>query len=237
MMYRSDHLYFIFSMAILYIVATPIGNLNDMTFRGIEILKEVDIIACEDTRRTKKLLNHFSIRNSTISYGHNDRKAKKIIFLLSQGKNIALVTDAGTPGISDPGSAAVNLARSNGHYVIPIPGVSAVTTLLSISGENNRGTKFQGFLSPKKSRRFKQLQLLLAEGVPFVIFEGPHRVKKLLAEIDTIENQRQLIMARELTKKYEEILSGTALSVLTELETKDRMRGEFVLLVLKTSAS
>ena len=222
-------------MAILYIVATPIGNLNDMTFRGIEILKEVDMIACEDTRRTKKLLNHFSIKNLTISYGHNDRKAKKINSLLSQGKNIALVTDAGTPGISDPGCAAVNLARSNGHHVIPIPGVSAITTLLSVSGESNQGTKFHGFLSPKTGRRRKQLQLLLSEGHPFIIFEGPHRVKKLLIEIDIIENQRQLIIARELTKKHEEILSGTALRVLTELETKDRIKGEFVLLVLKTS--
>lgn len=199
-------------MSELYIVGTPIGNLQDITLRALEILKAADTIACEDTRHTLKLLTHFSIRKPLISCHANDeaRAAAKVVSLLDEGKKVAYCTDAGTPGLSDPGAVLVRKAREAGHAVIPIPGPSAFATLVSASGFGGRSVFFDGFPSPKASRRRSRLKTLLEREEAFVVYESPFRIAKLIADIASLAPNRRLCIGRELTKIHEEIIVGNA---------------------------
>ena len=219
-------------MGILYVVATPIGNLDDITLRALQTFKDVDVIACEDTRRTRILLSHYSIITRTISFGHDNSRVGRITELLGAGQTVALVTDAGTPGISDPGSGAVRAARAEGHPVVPIPGVSILTALLSVSGQGLQGIKFYGFCSPKSGRRRSQLKQLLSDNSPFVLFEAPHRILKTLRELSLLVSHREIMLARELTKLHEEILFGSPDELSTILSNRNKIVGEFALLVM-----
>ena len=218
-------------MAVLYVVATPIGNLGDITMRALDTLRTADVIACEDTRRTRILLNHYGIDTRTVAYGHDETRSGRVLGLLRAGLEVALVSDAGTPGISDPGSGAVRAAREAGFAVIPIPGASAVTALLSVAGTSAQGVRFYGFCSPKPGRRRGQLERLLADGAPFVLFEGPHRVLKLLQDLAAAAPERTIVLGRELTKLHEEVLVGTAAALRDELGGRTKVVGEMALLV------
>ncbi|NOY07959.1 MAG: 16S rRNA (cytidine(1402)-2'-O)-methyltransferase [Spirochaetes bacterium] len=220
-------------MAVLYIVATPIGNLKDITLRALDTLKNVDIIACEDTRQTLKLLNHYEIKKKLVSFhSHNEKKAgEKILRFLKEGSAVALVCDSGTPGISDPGASIVRLVRDRNIRTVPIPGPSAVSTLISVSGIESRGFCFYGFLSPKGSRRRKDLQRIKAMCENIVIYESPYRVKSLLEDMAAILPERKVFIGREITKIYEEFIFGRADEILTQLQVKDRIRGEFSILI------
>jgi 16S rRNA (cytidine1402-2'-O)-methyltransferase len=218
----------------LSIVATPIGNLEDITLRALRILKESDLILAEDTRKTSILLNHYGIDRPTLSYhAHsNDSRMLKIVHMLMEGKNIALVTDAGTPGISDPGNELISylLYRLPDLKIIPIPGASAVTTLLSVCGLNVSKFMFLGFLPKKKLQ--KELKLARESTQPIIFYESPHRIQKTLALIGEIfGNECQVVIGRELTKMYEEVLRGTLEEVQQLLKTTDG-RGEYVCLVV-----
>lgn len=217
----------------LYIVATPIGNLEDISGRALRVLGEVDLIACEDTRHSLKLLNHYGLKASLVPlHSHNMKKAApRLVELLRQGKRIALVTDGGTPGVSDPGSYLVALARQQDVKVVPIPGPSALSTILSVSAAATGQTTFAGFLSPKGGRRRAQLKTLLERGEGFVVFESPHRILKLLQDIDDLAPERSCLIGREMTKVHEEFLEGKAKKLLTELEGRTKIRGEFSLFV------
>ncbi|MDA3957156.1 16S rRNA (cytidine(1402)-2'-O)-methyltransferase [Oceanispirochaeta sp.] len=220
-------------MAILYMVATPVGNLQDMTFRGVEILKGVDIIACEDTRQSAKLLNHYGIQKHLISCRARNEKqsAPGIVKLLDEGKNIAYVSDAGTPVLSDPGRLLVRQCRDAGHDIIPIPGASAFSTLVSVCGFHGKSFHFEGFLSPKSGKRKKRLQELLEREESFMIYESPYRVIKVLSEIGEMKPEREILLGREMTKKFEEYIEGTADKLIIHLETGNHSKGEFALLV------
>lgn len=218
-------------VAVLYVVATPIGNLGDVTVRALEVLRAVDVIACEDTRRTRTLLQHYAITTPTVAYGHDETRAGRVIGLLRAGRDVALVTDAGTPGVSDPGSGAVRAAREEGFAVRAVPGASAVTALLSVSGESSQGVQIYGFCSPKPGRRQAQLSRLLAGGAAFILFEGPHRLLKTLQDLHALAPQRRILLGRELTKLHEEVLAGTAEELLQQMEARPRVIGELVLLV------
>ncbi|QEN09226.1 16S rRNA (cytidine(1402)-2'-O)-methyltransferase [Oceanispirochaeta crateris] len=220
-------------MAILYMVATPVGNLQDMTYRAVEVLKEVDIIACEDTRLSAKLLNHYGIQKHLISCRARNEKqsAPGIVKLLDEGKNIAYVSDAGTPVMSDPGRLLVRQCRDAGHEIFPIPGASAFTTLVSVCGFHGKSFHFEGFLSPKSGKRKKRLQELLNREESFMIYESPYRVVKVLEEIREMEPEREILLGREMTKKFEEYIEGTADKLINHLETGNHSKGEFALLV------
>ena len=218
-------------MAVLYVVATPIGNLGDITVRALEVLRTVDVVACEDTRRTRTLLNHYAVAARTVAYGHDETRAGRVLGLLRAGQDVALVTDAGTPGVSDPGTGAVRAARDEGFRVVPVPGASAVTALLSVSGESAQGVRIYGFCSPKPGRRRAQLGRLLEDGAPFILFEGPHRLLKTLQELHALAPERRIVLGRELTKLHEEVLTGTAQVLLGQLGARPRVVGETVLLV------
>lgn len=215
----------------LYIVATPIGNLGDMTIRALETLRSVDFILCEDTRVTSKLLAHFEIKTPTISYHQHseDKKVREIIDLLEQGKNLALVTDAGTPGISDPGNKLVASVIANCHNeIIPIPGVSAVVTALSISGFPTDKFVFLGFPPNKKGRKTYFENVARTEYTT-VFYESNHRIKKCLAELSTVlDKKRKLCVCRELTKKFETVYRGNIEEIL---QMNISEKGEFVIVV------
>ncbi|MBU2236044.1 16S rRNA (cytidine(1402)-2'-O)-methyltransferase [Patescibacteria group bacterium] len=216
-------------MGNLYTVATPIGNLDDITLRAIKTLKEVDVIACEDTRHTLKLLNHYDISKPLISY-HQHSKVSKIDYLidaLKSGKNIAIVTDAGTPGISDPGQVLISKAVEKGIKVIPIPGSSAVIAALSVAGVPTDTFIFLGFLPLKKGRK-RIIESFKDEKRTIVLYESPHRIEKLLGELKEVLEDRQIVVARELTKMFEEILKGTVSEVQEKLKV---IKGEFVVIV------
>jgi 16S rRNA (cytidine1402-2'-O)-methyltransferase len=221
------------AMSTLYLVATPIGNLADITYRAVETLKSVDVIACEDTRHTQQLLSHYGISSRLIAtHAHNEAaSAKGIIALLEEGKSVALVSDAGTPAISDPGSRLVEEVREAGFTVIPIPGPSAFTALVSVAGLVGKTITFEGFLSPKSGRRTKRLALLMERDEAFVIYESPFRVAKTLAEIATIDPTRKVVVGREMTKKFEEYPMGTAAQMSAEFAARPSIKGEFALLV------
>lgn len=222
-------------MSTLYIVATPIGNLEDITIRAINVLKSVDVIACEDTRHTSVLLNHYDIKKRLIAcHSYNESEsAKGILDLLDQGLNIAYCSDAGTPGISDPGSRLVEYVRGEStHSIVPIPGASASISLVSVAGNIGKTFTFEGFLSPKKGRRDKRVRELVERGECFIIYESPFRVVKLLEEISGIENIKKIVCARELTKTHEEILSGTVSEVLSVLKAKPAVKGEFAIAIV-----
>ncbi|MDR1748055.1 MAG: 16S rRNA (cytidine(1402)-2'-O)-methyltransferase [Spirochaetaceae bacterium] len=216
-------------MAVLYIVATPIGNLGDITCRAVETFRNVDVIACEDTRRTLQLLNHLGISKPLVSCRARNEQtaAEKVIGILDSGRNVAYASDAGTPALSDPGAVLVDRAREAGHGVVPIPGVSAFAALLSVAGSGGKTVVFEGFLSPKPGRRRARLKELLATGWGVVLYESPFRVVKLLQDIADIEHERHIVVGRELTKMYEEILEGTASELGDMFSERGQVRGEF----------
>ena len=215
----------------LYLVATPIGNLDDITYRAVKVLSSVDLIAAEDTRKTKILLDHYSISKPMMSYfNFNERqRTPQLIEKLQQGQSIALVTDAGTPGISDPAYFIVRSALESAIPIVPIPGPSAFVSALIVSGLPTERFVFEGFLPVKKGRKTR-LGILSTEPRTIILYESPHRILKTLEEIHSIFGERNVVVARELTKKFEEIVRGPVSSVLTSLNAK-LTRGEYVLLV------
>lgn len=220
---------------ILYIVATPIGNLQDITLRAIEILKSVDYIAAEDTRHSKPLLQHYLIKTPTISlHEHNEEeRTVQLLKRLVQGESIALISDAGTPLISDPGYILVEKARAEGIRVVPIPGACAAVAALSASGLSTDRFVFEGFLPQKSSLRKQILEQMLQEKRTAILYEAPHRMLDLLQDIQTILGaNRQIVIARELTKLFETIYSGTvAEALLWACHDPNQQRGEFVVLL------
>lgn len=225
-------------MSTLYMIATPIGNLEDITLRALNILKSVDIIACEDTRHTQRLLNNFDIKKRLIAtHSYNEAaSAKGIVELLEQGNDIAFVSDAGTPGISDPGARVTNAVRKAGFDIVPLPGANAATTLISAAGYVGKTFTFEGFLSPKSGRRKKRLEVLLERDEAFIIYESPFRVLKTLKEIQLFDSDRIVVIGRELTKAYEEIIRGSATQVIDILEAKATIKGEFAICVCPIAA-
>ncbi|MCK5069500.1 MAG: 16S rRNA (cytidine(1402)-2'-O)-methyltransferase [Desulfocapsa sp.] len=217
---------------ILYVAATPIGNLEDITLRCLRVLGEVDIIAAEDTRHTRKLLTHFKISTPLISYYREKEveRSGQLIKRLLAGESIALVSDAGTPGISDPGAVLVARAHEAGIIVVPLPGASALTTTLSVAGITNPHFLFLGFAPSKKSQRRTLLTSLIALPYPIVFYESPRRIEGFLADILKIMGNRQLFSGRELTKAYEELEKGTVNSLLEHASSRNN-RGEFVLVI------
>lgn len=220
-------------MAELYVVGTPIGNLGDITFRAIEILKKVDFIAAEDTRHTLQLLNHFEIKKPLISCRAQNEKfaGEKIVKLLQEGHDVAYASDAGTPGISDPGAVLVDIVRNSGFNVVPIPGPAAFATLVSVAGTGGKTLIFEGFLSPKPGKRRSRLKELMATGNAIVIYESPFRITKLLSDISDIESERRIVVGRELTKIHEEITSGTASQVFADYSARQSIKGEFAVFI------
>ncbi|MDA3809573.1 MAG: 16S rRNA (cytidine(1402)-2'-O)-methyltransferase [Spirochaetaceae bacterium] len=220
-------------MGDLYIVATPIGNLEDMTFRAVEILKNVDIIACEDTRQSKKLLNHYGIGKHLISCRARNEvnSSAGIMKLLEEGKNIAYISDAGSPGISDPGSILVRSARDHGFNTIPIPGASAQTALASVSGFKGKSVLFEGFLAQKSGKRKKRLRELLDREEAFIVYESPYRIEKLMTELTELEPDRILLIGREMTKIHEQYVEGNSKTILEMLGKEVTIKGEFAILV------
>ena len=220
-------------MATLYMVATPIGNLEDITLRAVRVLGEVDAVACEDTRHTLGLLNHLGIKKPLIAcYAYEEEKGSaRILGLLKEGKSVAYCSDAGTPGLSDPGVMVAAKAREAGYEVVPIPGPSAFAALVSAAGIYHRAITFDGFPSPKPGRRRSRVAELLAREEAFMLYESPHRVVKLLADIADIDPERRLCVGREMTKLHEEFLSGTAAEVRDALAGRPVVKGELALLV------
>ena len=219
-------------MSNLYIVATPIGNLDDITLRAIRTLREADVIACEDTRHTQTLLTHLEITGKRLiaCHAHNEAASSQgIIGLLAQGLSVAYCSDAGTPGVSDPGSLLVRAVREAGFTVVPIPGASASVTLISASGLNGKTFTFEGFLSPKSGRRKSRLKELLSREEAFIIYESPFRILKTLGEIRDLDDSRHLVLGREMTKTFEQFIYGTASEVVSQLKV---VKGEFALVVL-----
>jgi 16S rRNA (cytidine1402-2'-O)-methyltransferase len=221
------------SMSTLYVIGTPIGNLGDITIRALETLRSVDTIACEDTRHTLKLLSHFEIRKPLIScYAYAEEKgAAHILALLEEGKNVAYVSDAGTPSVSDPGSLAVREAAMKGHTVVPIPGPSAFATLVSAAGLFDKTVTFDGFLSPKPGRRRSRLAELMAREEATVLYESPHRIIRLLEEAVIIDPDRYICIGREMTKIHEEFLRGSIREVLDLLAARPSILGEFSIVI------
>lgn len=219
-------------MSTLYIVGTPIGNLDDITLRAIRTLKEVDVIACEDTRHTQTMLTHLEITGKRLiaCHAHNEAASSNgIVNLLDQGLDVAYVSDAGTPGVSDPGSRLVRTVRDAGFDVVPIPGASACVTLISASGLAGKTFTFEGFLSPKSGRRKSRVKELLERNEAFIVYESPFRVVKLLDELEQLCPDRNIVLGRELTKAFEQILCGTPSQVKAELKV---VKGEFALCIL-----
>jgi len=216
-------------MATLYIIGTPIGNLGDITFRAVETLKKADLVACEDTRRTLKLLSHLGIRVKMLSCRSQNEEfaAEKVIEALNQGQTVAYASDAGTPALSDPGAALVRLASAAGHDVIPIPGPSAFAALVSVSGGKDKTVVFEGFLSPKPGRRKSRLRELMAMDAACVLYESPFRILKLLEDIAEIDCERYVCVGREMTKVHEEYVRGTAGEVFAVFSQKKEQIGEF----------
>ncbi|MFZ2631795.1 MAG: 16S rRNA (cytidine(1402)-2'-O)-methyltransferase [Desulfosalsimonadaceae bacterium] len=223
-----------FAAGTLYIVATPIGNLKDITFRAIETLEKVDIIAAEDTRHTRLLLSHFNITASRLiaCYEHNETEsARGIIELLKAGKSVALVSNAGTPLVSDPGYRLINAAISENISVVPIPGVSAAITALSASGLPSDTFCFIGFLPSKKSKRRERLEQLAGLSGTLIFYESPHRILEVMEDMMDVMGDRQAVLARELTKTYEEFLRGKLSGLVADLSSRQAIKGEITLLL------
>jgi len=216
----------------LYLVATPIGNLEDITLRALRTLKECDVVAAEDTRRTGQLLKHFDISKPLLSYFqfNEARRSEQIIERLRRGEKVALVTDAGSPGISDPGERVVKAATAAGLRVESVPGPSALVAALTASGLPTEEFHFIGFLPHKSGQRRRELERLKSIAGTLVFYESPYRVGKLLVELNDLFAGRQVVLARELTKKFEEYLRGTPAELLEVLQ-KRSLKGEFVVLV------
>ena len=224
----------------LYLVATPIGNLEDITLRALRILKEVDLIACEDTRQTQKLLSHYGIQTRTVSYHeHNEMtKAAELVVDLEGGAKIALVTDAGMPGISDPGFRLITLAIRHHVPVVPIPGASAFLAALVASGLPTDSFRFSGFLPAKSGQRRKLLESVRDSERTQVFYEAPHRLLETLGEVvEVMGADRHVVVAREVTKLHEEFLRGRAADVLNQLKQRGEVKGEITLLIAKHDSS
>jgi len=217
---------------VLYIVSTPIGNREDITLRALRILKEVDLIAAEDTRHTGLLLKHFGIQTPLSSYfeGNELRKRDLILSRLKQGDRVALVSDAGTPGISDPGFRLIQLSIENQIPVVPIPGPSAVITALSVSGLPTDAFLFKGFLPHKATKRRGLLEQLEAARETLIFYESPHRINETLKDISDILGNREIVLARELTKMYEEVLRGRVSEIQSQI-TGRKIKGEITLVI------
>ena len=223
----------------LYVVATPIGNLEDITLRAIRVLKEVRWIACEDTRTTRHLLDHYGVATPTISYhDHNENtRAPELAGRLAAGEDGALVSDAGMPLISDPGYRLVRAAIEAGVAVVPIPGASAVLAALAVSGLPADTFRFAGFLPEKQGKRREALEALRRQTETVIFYEAPHRILAALADMDEILGARPIVVARELTKLYEEVLRGTAAEIRAQLAERASIRGEITLLIGKAAPS
>ncbi len=218
----------------LYIIATPIGNLEDITLRALRVFKECDAVASEDTRVTKKLLAHYEIEKPLIRWDQHTA-TDKVINLLSEGKSVAYAVDSGTPGISDPGGKLVEAAYNNGFTVVPIPGASALTTVASVSGMPMDQFTFLGF-PPQKNKRKKYFEKVAKSEYPVIFYESPHRIIKTLNELKDIfeseETDYKLVVARELTKQFESIYRGSVDEVLEQLQN-DKVKGEFTVVINK----
>jgi 16S rRNA (cytidine1402-2'-O)-methyltransferase len=219
----------------LYVVSTPIGNLEDITLRALRILREADLIACEDTRHSRKLLDHFAISKPLVSYhDHNEsERAAELIEKLEGGSKIALISDAGTPLISDPGYRLVQAAALAGIAVVPVPGPSATMAALAASGLPTDAFRFCGFFPPKATQRRKVIEELKNETATLIFYEAPHRVLDALDDIAAVMGARPVVVARELTKLHEEFLRGTAMDVRAQLADRPMVRGEITILIGK----
>src|SRR5437588_7588918 len=220
----------------LYLVGTPIGNLEDITLRAVRVLKEVDVIACEDTRQTQKLLNHYGVTTRTISYHeHNEMtRSAELVKEMQEGASVALVTDAGMPGISDPGYRLIALAIRHRVPVVPIPGASAFLAALVASGLPADSFRFSGFLPPKRGQRLKMLESIQGSPRTQVFYEAPHRVKETVEDIvEVLGAERHIVIAREVTKIHEEFLRGRAGEVFQTLNARAEIKGEITLLIGK----
>ncbi len=217
---------------VLYVVSTPIGNLEDITLRGLRVLKEAAVVAAEDTRRTLKLMSHYGIGTSLTSYhSHNkQRKGRQLVKLLQEGKDVALVSDAGTPGLSDPGYDIIREALDAGITVVPVPGPAALVAALTVSGLPAASFTFVGFLAVRKGRRRRQIEELAAAGRTVVLYEGPHRLLGTLEDMLEIMGDRRAVVSRELTKKFEEVVRGT-IQELVEHFRGTPPRGEVTVVV------
>lgn len=224
----------------LYLVATPIGNLEDITLRALRVLKQADVIACEDTRQTQKLLNHYGIGTRTTSYHeHNEMtRSAELVLELEQGARIALVTDAGMPGISDPGFRLITLAIRHHIPVVPIPGASAFLSALVASGLPTDSFRFNGFLPAKRGQRRQVIESIRESERTQVFYEAPHRVMEALEDIvEILGGKRHMVIAREVTKLHEEFLRGHAAEVLETLKSRGDVKGEITLLIGKMEAT
>ena len=220
----------------LYLVGTPIGNLEDITLRAVRVLKEVDVIACEDTRQTQKLLNHYAIATPTTSYHeHNEMtKSAELVKAMQEGASVALVTDAGMPGISDPGYRLIALAIRHRVPVVPVPGASAFLSALVASGLPTDSFRFSGFLPAKRGERRAALEAVKSSPRTQVFYETPHRIVEALADVvEVLGETRHVVVAREVTKLHEEFLRGRAGEVLENLKLRDAVKGEITLLIGK----
>jgi 16S rRNA (cytidine1402-2'-O)-methyltransferase len=217
----------------LYLVATPIGNLEDISFRAVRVLKEADLIACEDTRQTRKLLDHYGIAKPAISYHeHNEReRSLELAARLLAGSKVALVSDAGTPLVSDPGYRLVRAAIDNGIRVEAVPGPSALLTALAVSGLPTDSFQFGGFLPAKSGQRRRILEAMRDAPLTLIFYEAPHRILETLAAVSEVLGDRPVVVARELTKMHEEVLRGTADEVRAILTARETIRGEITLLI------
>jgi 16S rRNA (cytidine1402-2'-O)-methyltransferase len=226
--------------AALYVVGTPIGNLEDITLRALRILKECDLIACEDTRQTAKLLNHFGISTRTVSYHeHNEKeRAEELLKEFARGSRVALVSDAGMPGISDPGYRLIAIAIESKVPVVPVPGPAAFVAALAASGLPTDAFRFNGFLPAKRGQRKQALESVRDSDVTEMFYEAPHRVKDTLEDmVEVLGRGRPVVVAREITKMYEEFLRGSAAEVLATLNSRGEVKGEITLLIGKASES
>jgi len=223
----------------LYLVATPIGNLEDITYRAVRTLREADVIACEDTRQTRKLLDHYAIASPLVSYHeHNEAaRAEELASKLQAGASVALVSDAGMPLVSDPGYRLVRAAIGAGIRVVPVPGPSALVAALAASGLPTDAFFFGGFLPPKAGQRARTLEALRDEPATLIFYEAPHRIIETLGDIENVLGERTVVVARELTKVHEEFLRGTAAEVRAALAARPSVKGEITLLVGKATAS
>jgi 16S rRNA (cytidine1402-2'-O)-methyltransferase len=219
----------------LYIVSTPIGNLEDMTYRAVRVLKEVGLIACEDTRESRKLLDHFGIETRAVSYHeHNEAaRAAELVERIADGESIALISDAGTPLLSDPGYRIVRLAAERGITVVPVPGASALLSALAASGLPTDSFRFLGFLPAKSAQRRKALEDVRTETATVIFYETPHRILEALEDVTSVLPDRPIVLARELTKLHEEFLRGTAGEIREKLASRPAIRGEITLLIGK----